>query len=177
GLRRRRGAGGPLQPDEAERRRGSGDHDAGPKRRMRACAQHFSSQNRRRWPFTARPIPATSVSETDDTRPPGRRQANRRGKVRVALPRSAGGRRYIRPMAQGHSTADYLETIYFLAFPVGEYGPVVRDSPALAARVAEMLGVSAPSASEMLKRLEGDGLIERGARKEALLTARGRAEA
>ena len=77
-------------------------------------------------------------------------------------------------MVHGHSVDEYLETIYFLAFPVGEYGPVVRDSPALAARVAEMLGVSAPSASEMLKRLEGEGLIERGARKEALLTEKGR---
>jgi DtxR family Mn-dependent transcriptional regulator len=82
-------------------------------------------------------------------------------------------------MAHGHahSIDDYLETIYFLAFPVGEYGPVVRDSPALAARVAEMLGVSRASAGEMLKRLEAEGLVERGERKEALLTERGREEA
>lgn len=80
-------------------------------------------------------------------------------------------------MAHGHSVDDYLETIYFLAFPVGEYGPVVRNSPALAARVAEMLGVSAPTAGEMLKRLEADGLLVRGSRKEALLTERGREEA
>jgi DtxR family Mn-dependent transcriptional regulator len=80
-------------------------------------------------------------------------------------------------MAHGHSVDEYLETIYFLAFPVGEYGPVVRDSPALAARVAEMLGVSAPSASEMLKRMEVEGLIARGHRKEALLTPKGRAAA
>jgi DtxR family Mn-dependent transcriptional regulator len=77
-------------------------------------------------------------------------------------------------VAHPHSVTDYLETIYFLAFPVGEYGPVVRDSPALAARVAEMLGVSRASAGEMLKRLEADGLIERGERKEALLTEAGR---
>ncbi len=79
-------------------------------------------------------------------------------------------------MAHGHahSIDDYLETIYFLAFPVGEYGPVVRDSPALAARVAEMLGVSRASAGEMLKRMEAEGLIERGVRKEALLTEAGR---
>lgn len=77
-------------------------------------------------------------------------------------------------MSAGHSVDDYLETIYFLAFPVGEYGPVVRESPALAARVAEMLHVSPPTASEMLKRIEADGLIERGERKEALLTAKGR---
>jgi DtxR family Mn-dependent transcriptional regulator len=79
-------------------------------------------------------------------------------------------------MAQGHghSIDTYLETIYFLAFPVGEYGPVVKDSPALAARVAEMLGVSRASAGEMLKRLEADGLVERGARKEVILTPAGR---
>jgi DtxR family Mn-dependent transcriptional regulator len=77
-------------------------------------------------------------------------------------------------MAQGHSIDTYLETIYFLAFPVGEYGPVVKDSPALAARVADMLGVSRASAGEMLKRLEADGLVERGQRKQVLLTAAGR---
>jgi len=76
----------------------------------------------------------------------------------------------------GHSTDDYLETIYFLAFPIGEYTPLSGTLP-LASRVAEMLGVSRASAGEMLKRLEGDGLIERGSRKEALLTESGRARA
>jgi len=80
-------------------------------------------------------------------------------------------------MSQGHSVDTYLETIYFLAFPVGEYGPVVKDSPALAARVAEMLGVSRASAGEMLKRLEADGLVERGERKEVILTPTGRVAA
>lgn len=74
----------------------------------------------------------------------------------------------------GHSVDTYLETIYFLAFPVGEYGPIVKDSPALAARVAEMLRVSRASAGEMLKRLEADGLVERGERKEVILTPAGR---
>jgi DtxR family Mn-dependent transcriptional regulator len=77
-------------------------------------------------------------------------------------------------MAQGHSIDTYLETIYFLAFPVGEYGPVVKDSPALASRVADMLGVSRASAGEMLKRLETEGLVERGDRKEVILTQAGR---
>src|SRR3954466_3572811 len=76
----------------------------------------------------------------------------------------------------GHSTDDYLETIYFLAFPIGEYTPLSGTLP-LASRVAEMLGVSRASAGEMLKRLEADGLIERGSRKEALLTESGRARA
>jgi DtxR family Mn-dependent transcriptional regulator len=76
----------------------------------------------------------------------------------------------------GHSVDDYLETIYFLAFPIGEYTPAGGTLP-LASRVAEMLGVSRASAGEMLKRLEAEGLIERGARKEALLTESGRERA
>jgi DtxR family Mn-dependent transcriptional regulator len=82
-------------------------------------------------------------------------------------------------MAQGHHSVDeYLETIYFLAFPIGEYRPQSTGSPTtLASRVAEMLGVSRASAGEMLKRLEGDGLIERGEQKEAILTDAGRARA
>jgi Mn-dependent DtxR family transcriptional regulator len=80
-------------------------------------------------------------------------------------------------MAQGHSIDEYLETIYFLAFPIGEYRPLNAGSPTLASRVAEMLGVSRASAGEMLKRLEREGLIERGEHKEALLTAAGRKRA
>jgi DtxR family transcriptional regulator, Mn-dependent transcriptional regulator len=78
---------------------------------------------------------------------------------------------------QGHSVDEYLETIYFLAFPIGEYRPQSSGSPTLASRVAEMLRVSRASAGEMLKRLEAEGLIERGQHKEALLTAEGRARA
>jgi Mn-dependent DtxR family transcriptional regulator len=78
-------------------------------------------------------------------------------------------------MAQtGHSVDDYIETIYFLAFPVGEYRPATKGAPTLAVRVADMLGVSRASAGEMLKRLEADGLIERGEHKEAILTPKGR---
>jgi DtxR family Mn-dependent transcriptional regulator len=80
-------------------------------------------------------------------------------------------------MAQGHSVDEYLETIYFLAFPIGEYRPYASGTPTLAARVAEMLGVSRASAGEMLKRLESEGLIERGEHKEALLTRSGRERA
>ncbi len=80
-------------------------------------------------------------------------------------------------MAQGHSIDEYLETIYFLAFPIGEYTPQIGGSLPLASRVAEMLGVSRASAGEMLKRLETEGLIERGEHKEALLTGAGRARA
>jgi DtxR family Mn-dependent transcriptional regulator len=80
-------------------------------------------------------------------------------------------------MAQSHSIDEYLETIYFLAYPIGEYRPLSGGSPTLASRVAEMLGVSRASAGEMLKRLEKEGLIRRGEHKEALLTPTGRKRA
>ena len=80
-------------------------------------------------------------------------------------------------MAQGHSVDEYLETIYFLAFPIGEYTPHGAGSPPLASRVAEMLHVSRASAGEMLKRIEKEGLIRRGENKEALLTPSGRKRA
>jgi len=74
---------------------------------------------------------------------------------------------------QGHSVDEYLETIYFLAFPIGEYRLSTGGTSAIASRVAEMLGVSRASAGEMLKRLEADGLVERGEHKEAILTETG----
>jgi DtxR family Mn-dependent transcriptional regulator len=80
-------------------------------------------------------------------------------------------------MAQRHSIDDYLETIWFLAFPIGEYRPLTGGTPTLASRVAEMLGVSRASAGEMLKRLEAEGLVHRGEHKEALLTQAGRERA
>src|SRR5262245_62932914 len=81
-------------------------------------------------------------------------------------------------MAARHSVDEYLETIYFLAFPIGEYSPQSSgSSPTLASRVAEMLGVSRASAGEMLKRLEKEGLVRRGEHKEALLTPAGRKRA
>jgi hypothetical protein len=39
-------------------------------------------------------------------------------------------------MAHRHSVDEYLETIYFLAFPIGEYAPQGSRTPTLAARVA-----------------------------------------
>src|SRR3954453_16810247 len=81
-------------------------------------------------------------------------------------------------MAQGHSIDEYLETIYFLAFPIGEYRPLSGGgSPTLASRVAEMLGVSRGAAGENLKRRSRGGAIERREHKEALLTATGRKRA
>ena len=70
-----------------------------------------------------------------------------------------------------HGVDEYLETIYFLAFPIGEYRPAGGGTTqTIASRVAEMPGVSRASAGEMLKRLEAEGLVERGERKEAILT-------
>ena len=80
-------------------------------------------------------------------------------------------------MAVGHSVDEYLETIYFLAFPIGEYHPQDATPATLSSRVAEMLGVSRASAGEMLKRLVAEGLVERGEHKEAILTASGRERA
>src|SRR3954463_9064966 len=76
-------------------------------------------------------------------------------------------------MAHSHGIDDYLETIYFLAFPIGEYQPAPGSSQTIAARVGGMLGVSRASAGEMLKRLEAEGLVERGGHKEAILTPAG----
>jgi DtxR family Mn-dependent transcriptional regulator len=76
-------------------------------------------------------------------------------------------------MATSHGIDEYLETIYFLAFPIGEYPPAPGSSQTIASRVGEMLGVSRASAGEMLKRLEAEGLVERGEHKEAILTPAG----
>src|SRR3982751_1961792 len=78
---------------------------------------------------------------------------------------------------QRHGIDEYLETIYFLAFPIGEYTLKGEGAPPLASRVAEMLGVSRASAGEMPKQLEGEGLVERGERKEAILTPAGQERA
>ncbi len=109
----------------------------------------------------------------------------------TALPRSAGAaelaaaalpRRRSRPLPpvaaapHGHRTNsldDYLLAVDALTAPVVECGAVV-DAPTLAAHVARILGVSRPAAGEMIGRLEQDGLVSRGERKEVLLTPSGR---
>src|SRR5260221_4018946 len=74
----------------------------------------------------------------------------------------------------GHSVDEYLETIYFLAFPIGEYTPHGAGSPPLASRVAEMLGVSRASAGEMLERLRGARPLDRGVLEGTLVIPAGR---
>ncbi len=78
--------------------------------------------------------------------------------------------------AHGHSVEDYLEAIYFLVSPIGEYQPA-EGSPANAARVAEILGVSRAAVGEMLKRLGSDGLLRRDGGRELVFTDEGRARA
>lgn len=67
---------------------------------------------------------------------------------------------------------DYVEVLYGLLFPVGEYRPAEAASP-IAARVAERLGVSRASAGEMLRRLAEQGLVERGPGRALALTPAG----
>jgi DtxR family Mn-dependent transcriptional regulator len=72
----------------------------------------------------------------------------------------------------GHSIDDYLEAIYFLASPIGGEQPA-KAPTAIAARVADLLGVSRTAVGEMLKRLMADGLLESGTGRELVLTAAG----
>jgi DtxR family Mn-dependent transcriptional regulator len=74
--------------------------------------------------------------------------------------------------AHGHSPEDYLEAIYFLVSPIGEYQPA-EGSPANAARVADMLGVSRAAVGEMLKRLGAEGLLKRDRGRELVFTEEG----
>jgi DtxR family Mn-dependent transcriptional regulator len=67
---------------------------------------------------------------------------------------------------------DYVEILYGLLFPVGEYRPSEAAAP-IAARVADRLGVSRASAGEMLRRLADQDLIERGPGRALSLTPKG----
>jgi DtxR family Mn-dependent transcriptional regulator len=60
---------------------------------------------------------------------------------------------------------DYLQILHYLT----------RDGvPVIAARLAERMNVTPPTVTATLQRMERDGLIQHGARKEVLLTAAGR---
>src|SRR3954464_1674843 len=74
----------------------------------------------------------------------------------------------------GHSVDDYLEAIHLLVSPIGVYEPT-KAPAAIAARVAEALGVSRPAVGEMLKRLTAGGLRERGGGRGLLLPPAGTA--
>src|SRR3954452_17721157 len=72
----------------------------------------------------------------------------------------------------GHSIDDYLEAIHILVSPIGVYEPA-KPPAAIAARVAEALGVSRTAVGEMLKRLTTEGLLERSGGRELVLTPAG----
>ncbi|HXY81437.1 MAG TPA: iron dependent repressor, metal binding and dimerization domain protein [Gaiellaceae bacterium] len=76
-----------------------------------------------------------------------------------------------------HTIDDYLLAIDALTNPVAACGALIADVPTLAAHVSGLLGVSRPSAGEMLARLEESGLVRRGEHKELLLTRAGRVAA
>jgi DtxR family Mn-dependent transcriptional regulator len=60
---------------------------------------------------------------------------------------------------------DYLQVLHYLT----------RDGyPVIAARLAERLNVTPPTVTATLQRMERDGLIEHGPRKEILFTIEGR---
>jgi DtxR family Mn-dependent transcriptional regulator len=60
---------------------------------------------------------------------------------------------------------DYLQVLHYLT----------RDGcPVIAARLAERLNVTPPTVTATLQRMERDGLIEHGPRKEILFTVEGR---
>jgi DtxR family transcriptional regulator, Mn-dependent transcriptional regulator len=63
---------------------------------------------------------------------------------------------------------DYLKAIYHLSF---------RGETPSTSRIAQWLGISAPSVSGMVKRLEAGGLVARPEDGSVRLTARGEAEA
>jgi DtxR family Mn-dependent transcriptional regulator len=77
---------------------------------------------------------------------------------------------------RGHTADDYLDVIYSLVFPVGEYRPRDAATP-IAARVADRLGVSRAAVGETLRRLEEDGLVERMPNRWIQLTPDGIARA
>jgi len=76
-----------------------------------------------------------------------------------------------------HNADDYLLAIDALTNPVAACGALTAGVPTLSAHVSALLGVTRPSAGEMLARLEESGLVRRGAGKELLLTADGRSAA
>ncbi|MBB4660907.1 iron dependent repressor, metal binding and dimerization domain protein [Conexibacter arvalis] len=80
------------------------------------------------------------------------------------------------PNPRGHTADDYLEAIYALVFPVGEYRPADAATP-IAARVADRLGVSRAAVGETLRRLEDEGLVERLPNRWINLTPKGIARA
>ena len=102
------------------------------------------------------------ASRRPSCEPPSREPSSSPGAARPAR---------VRPMAQVTATRSTSTSRRSTSSPSRSASTGrAAARPTLASRVAEMLGVSRASAGEMLKRLEAEGLIERGEHKEALLT-------
>lgn len=87
------------------------------------------------------------------------------------------GRQEARHDGRTHAIDDYLLAIDAATSPIVECGALVTDAPTLASHVSDELGVTRASAGEMLRKLEAEGLVQRGTGKHLLLTATGRARA
>ena len=119
----------------------------------------------------------TSIGAYGDAAPAG--SAPDRG-LRAACLRALGATRLgarrarvsIDPWPDTASTSTWRRSTSS-RFRSASTGPIPNSSSAIASSVAEMLGVSRASAGEMLKRLEAEGLVERGEHKEAILTETG----
>jgi DtxR family Mn-dependent transcriptional regulator len=127
------------------------------------------------------PVAALTLDDVDVDRRPF---ADTVGVAAALVEQGGSARRARRPAppaatasAGAHSVEDYLIAIDWLTSPVGPCGALVENAPTLAAHVSSTLGVSRPTAGEMLGRLEQQGLIRRGASKELVLTATGRDKA
>jgi len=83
-----------------------------------------------------------------------------------------GSPKEIRPvkyeMAQSATKDEYLQAIWTLADD-----PASASGPVISARLAEFLSLSGASVSEMIHRLEREGLVRLNGRKEIVLTDRG----
>lgn len=79
--------------------------------------------------------------------------------------------------ARLHTVHDYLLALDALTAPVVDCGTIAPGLPAVAAHVSRLLGVSRPTANEMLERLEAEQLIHRTTARQIVLTAPGRAAA
>src|SRR6266851_737715 len=79
--------------------------------------------------------------------------------------RSASSVRGELPAPASAVIEDYLQAIHYMQ----------RDGMhVIAARLAERLGVTPPTVTSTLQRMERDGLVTHGARKEIVFTTRGR---
>lgn len=79
--------------------------------------------------------------------------------------------------ARAHTAHDYLLALDALTAPIVDCGTIAPGLPAVAAHVSQLLGVSRPTANQMLDRLEDERLVRRTSTRQVVLTGPGRAAA